>query len=202
MQRAIVDNHSCFDRAKPLRRLWSGNFFNLVLQHTQAFDNFTPSLANDRLRFGEAQKFLSDDRPARFVKNFAPHWPEKEGESVIDWEQVATLQTAVGRDDFSTIMCVFFKEVEEANAQLTMGVTTDQFRDILHFVKGSALSVGFVELSEQCAQAEGNFAGSHQITSIWKEILTSYEESKEHFLSNTETCSAPIEQIEPRFRHS
>ena len=121
---------------------------------------------------------------------------------MIDWEQVATLQTAVGRDDFSTIMCVFFKEVEEANAQLTMGVTTDQFRDILHFVKGSALSVGFVELSEQCAQAEGNFAGSQQITSFWKEILTSYEKSKEHFLLNTETCSAPIGQIEPRFRHS
>ena len=121
---------------------------------------------------------------------------------MIDWEQVATLQTAVGRDDFSTIMCVFFKEVEEANAQLTMDVTTDQFRDILHFVKGSALSVGFVELSEQCAQAEGDFTGSHQITSIWKEILTSYEKSKEHFLSNTGTCIAPIEQIEPRFRHS
>jgi HPt (histidine-containing phosphotransfer) domain-containing protein len=121
---------------------------------------------------------------------------------VIDWEQVATLQTAVGRDDFSTIMRVFFKEVEEANAQLTMGVTTDQFRDILHFVKGSALSVGFVELSEQCAQAERNFAGSHQITSIGKEIITSYEKSKEHFLSNTQTCIAPIRQIEPKFRHS
>jgi HPt (histidine-containing phosphotransfer) domain-containing protein len=165
LQRAIVDNHSCFDRAKPLRRVWSGYFFNLVLQHSKAFGNFAPSLANDRLRFGEAQKFLSDDRPARFFKNFAPHWPEKEGESVID-------------------------------------VTTDQFRDILHFVKGSALSVGFVELSEKCAQVESNFAGSHQITSIWKEILTSYEKSKEHFLSNTETCSALIEQIEPRFRHS
>lgn len=70
---------------------------------------------------------------------------------MIDWRQLGTLREEVGAEDFDEIVQMFLEEVEEALTRLGDG--PDLAAD-LHFLKGSALNLGFVDLSQLCALAE------------------------------------------------
>lgn len=71
---------------------------------------------------------------------------------MIDWERVAELQEEVGTEDFYEVVELFFEEVEEALDRLvTQNVAT---AESLHFLKGSALNLGFEELAALCKVAE------------------------------------------------
>ena len=73
---------------------------------------------------------------------------------MIDWARVEDLRTATGEADFCEIVDLFLEEVEEALAALVDHGGAEDLRERLHFLKGSALNLGFADLSEMCAEGE------------------------------------------------
>lgn len=72
---------------------------------------------------------------------------------MIDRKRIENLKAEVGEDDLAEVVMLFCEEVEE---------TLDRIRapaarivpDDLHFLKGSALNIGFVEMAGLCQLAE------------------------------------------------
>lgn len=71
---------------------------------------------------------------------------------MIDWERVAELQEEVGAEDFQDVVALFCEEVEDALARL--GSDHQKDAETLHFLKGSALNLGFETMAALCRQAE------------------------------------------------
>ena len=96
---------------------------------------------------------------------------------MIDWERVAQLRDGLGPDDFSEVVALFFEEVAEALARLAATGDAALRRDDLHFLKGSALNLGFTALSELCGAAERQVEGADMAA-----ILQCYGASRDSFL--------------------
>ena len=101
---------------------------------------------------------------------------------MIDWERVADLRSEVGEDDFFEVVELFLEEVEEVIDRLTRSPEPARFEDDLHFLKGSALNLGFRHFSGLCQTGEKlSAAGKGDQVDIEK-VLASYRESRQIFL--------------------
>ena len=87
---------------------------------------------------------------------------------MINWNRVAELRHEVGEDDFDEVVELFIEEVEDVLA--TLGQNDDLPKD-LHFLKGSALNLGFTEMARLCTEGE---RGAPDITAI----RSSYTDAK------------------------
>ncbi|MFP4043627.1 MAG: histidine kinase [Rhodosalinus sp.] len=88
---------------------------------------------------------------------------------MIDWTRVTELHREVGAEDFEEVVTLFVEEVEAALDALDHD---DPSPEHLHFLKGSALNLGFTALAQQCAPP-GNTAA----------LRACFAESKASFLS-------------------
>ena len=78
---------------------------------------------------------------------------------MIDWARVAQLRDEIGGDDFDEVTELFLMEVEDTLMRLDAATgDAEQFRDLLHFLKGSALNLGFHDMSEVCSRGEADAA--------------------------------------------
>ena len=75
-------------------------------------------------------------------------------ENLIDWAQVASLRDDVGEEDFDEVVGLFIEEVETELAGLAPDAGHMQLCNTLHFLKGSALNIGFKEMATLCGQGE------------------------------------------------
>ena len=76
---------------------------------------------------------------------------------MIDWIRVAQLRDEIGADDFDEVADLFLLEVEETLDQLDSAQgDVVRMEEILHFLKGSALNLGFAEFSAPCATGEAD----------------------------------------------
>ena len=73
---------------------------------------------------------------------------------MIDWDRVAELKDEVGADAFDEVVAIFLEEVDEAMANLSAGAGAEELQDSLHFLKGSALSLGFQQMADHCQSGE------------------------------------------------
>lgn len=74
---------------------------------------------------------------------------------MIDWTRVAELRDEIGPEDFSEVAELFLMEVEDTLARLTSAQSDPaQMQELMHFLKGSALNLGFSNLAEICSTAE------------------------------------------------
>jgi len=72
---------------------------------------------------------------------------------MIDWSRVASLRDEVGADDFQEVVSLFLEEADAAVSDLgTAG--PDMLEAQLHFLKGSALSLGFTDFARLCEEGE------------------------------------------------
>lgn len=71
---------------------------------------------------------------------------------MIDWLRMSELRDEIGQDGFDEVVDVFLEEAEEVLARLTRdaGPTPED----LHFLKGSALNLGFVSVAQLCQDGE------------------------------------------------
>ncbi|GEM_PF-502339 len=74
-------------------------------------------------------------------------------EPIVDWAQLADLKSAVGEDDFADIADVFLDEAAEALGRLDASDPA-ALAEGLHFLKGSALNLGFTAFARLCAEGE------------------------------------------------
>ena len=100
------------------------------------------------------------------------------------------------------LLWCFFLEVEEAKYKLRDSRPTKTTRDTLHFVKGSALSLGFIAFSEYCLRAEKELALGNPMQPVLEDLFMIYEESKLQFSTRYGWKSRTIAQIAPAFHHS
>jgi HPt (histidine-containing phosphotransfer) domain-containing protein len=103
---------------------------------------------------------------------------------MIDWAQVNTLRDDVGKDDFSEIVEIFIEEVEEVINRLRNTSSLDTLGDDLHFLKGSALNLGFSVFSDHCQKGETAAAAGKAAQVDVSAILSSYDTSKTLFLAH------------------
>lgn len=102
---------------------------------------------------------------------------------MINWDKVRELRDDIGAEDFNEIIEVFLEEVETELATLSCKPAA-QLGASMHFLKGSALNLGFQEFSEKCHAGE-KLAAKDKASSIdLAELQICYSASKEQFLAS------------------
>ena len=103
---------------------------------------------------------------------------------MIDWDRIATLREEVGPDDFDEVVDLFLDEVDEEIAALTDHENGTQLAEKLHFLKGSALNLGFTDFSSLCQKGETVLTNDPESQFDLIAVKTSYQTSRDHFLEN------------------
>jgi len=102
---------------------------------------------------------------------------------MIEWNRVRELREEIGPDAFEEVLDLFLEEVETALAVLRTATHEDDLEAQLHFLKGSALNLGFAALAELCDDGEARSrAGARDSVDI-SAIVSGYETSKAAFLA-------------------
>lgn len=84
---------------------------------------------------------------------------------MIDWSRIQELRDEIGADDFQEVVELFMSEVQDSLTDL--GIAPEDCRHVqerLHFLKGSALNLGFAEMSRLCQAGELAAASGHPET--------------------------------------
>ncbi|KPP86446.1 MAG: HPt domain protein [Rhodobacteraceae bacterium HLUCCO07] len=105
---------------------------------------------------------------------------------MIDWDKIAELRNDIGQEDFDEVVELFLEEVEEAMERLRAGLPADKLECCLHFLKGSALNLGFTAFSELCAKGEAASAAGDYTSIDLCEVIQTYDASKATFLKTLE----------------
>ncbi|QBF34124.1 Hpt domain-containing protein [Thalassococcus sp. S3] len=102
---------------------------------------------------------------------------------MIKWARVAELREEIGEEDFDEVVDLFLEEVQEVVTKLRTNPSLADLEQDLHFLKGSALSLGFARFSELCQNGEQRSASGDAASVDLAEILTGFEQSKKVFLA-------------------
>lgn len=101
---------------------------------------------------------------------------------MIDWKRVQVLKNEVGSEDFGEIVDLFLEEVESAIAELCALEDRTSLGENLHFLKSSAMSVGFSSFSDLCQAGEEAAEKGEADQINLKELSDIYQVSKKTFL--------------------
>jgi len=102
---------------------------------------------------------------------------------VINWSRVEELRDEIGGEDFDEVVDLFLEEVDEEITGLSGSNPDTDLEARLHFLKGSALNLGFQAFSELCRDGEQRAAGGNGNTVDLAAIQESYARSKTTFLA-------------------
>ena len=100
---------------------------------------------------------------------------------MINWDRVNELRDEIGEEDFGEVVELFLEEVEQVIDKLRSAPDMNTLGADLHFLKGSALNLGFRGFSSLCQTGETASSEGLAETVDIAEILASYEASKETF---------------------
>lgn len=99
---------------------------------------------------------------------------------MINWAKILELRDEVGAEDFDEVVELFLEEVDETIA--TLGAEGRSVEHDLHFLKGSALNLGFEAFSDLCRAGEAAAANGQSGSVDTRAVIDSYEASKAAFL--------------------
>lgn len=100
---------------------------------------------------------------------------------MINWDRVNELRDEIGSEDFSEVAEIFLEEVDEVIARLKSSPDPATLEQDLHFLKGSALNLGFAALSKLCADGEARAAGGDAQSIALAPVFDTYAKSCEAF---------------------
>ncbi len=103
---------------------------------------------------------------------------------MIDWARVVTLRDEVGADDFDEVVDIFMEEVDEMIEHLRKAPDISNLEKDLHFLKGSALNLGFRDFSNLCQQGETLSANGNAKAVDVPKIVQIYDASKRTFVKD------------------
>ncbi len=72
----------------------------------------------------------------------------------INWHRIMELRSELGDDSVDEIVDAFLEEVADAIGQIDPNAALDTLESDMHFVKSSALNLGFAGLAELCHEGE------------------------------------------------
>lgn len=102
---------------------------------------------------------------------------------MIDWEKILELREEIGNEDFSEVVELFLEEVDGAMDQLRAGLPQEKWECCLHFLKGSALNLGFQAFSALCAAGESAAVAGEFDQIDMADVIAAYDQSKAAFLA-------------------
>ncbi|SMX47036.1 Hpt domain-containing protein [Actibacterium lipolyticum] len=109
---------------------------------------------------------------------------------MIDWIRVSELQAEVGSEAFGEVVEMFLEEVEEVTERLVTSPDQAALSDDLHFLKGSALSLGFAQFADMCHDGEKRVASQGAAAVDVSALVECYTLSKTQFLTKLAKASA------------
>lgn len=109
---------------------------------------------------------------------------------MIDWHRVDELRDEVGAEDFEEVVDLFLEEVDEIIERLADSPDPARYEDDLHFLKGSALNLGFRAFGVLCSDGEQQSASGNSDSVDIAAVVTCYRESKEQFIASLGTTRA------------
>ena len=101
---------------------------------------------------------------------------------MIDWDRIAELRDEIGAEDFDDVVTLFLDEVTEVVEALRAGGVRDQLECQLHFLKGSAMNLGFARFAAMCQAGEQDAAAGRADEVDVVAILACYDASRAAFL--------------------
>lgn len=96
---------------------------------------------------------------------------------MIDWSKVEELRNKIGVDDFDEVVELFLSEVEDRIDVALTKADSESFEEGLHFLKGSALNLGFDQFAQLCGAGEQQAANGVPFDRM-DEIASAYQNSK------------------------
>lgn len=109
---------------------------------------------------------------------------------MIDWNRVRELQEEIGADAFPEVVEMFLEESEEVVDRLT-AAQRDNLQEDLHFLKGSAMSIGFSDLAELCQSGETLSSTGQGAEVDLNAIVQGYFTAKDLFLRDLPAQTGP-----------
>jgi len=106
---------------------------------------------------------------------------------MIDWHRVIELRDEVGAEDFPEVVELFLEEVDEVIARLKTAANADTVEADLHFLKGSALNLGFSAFGEACSRGERMAADGRGADVDVGGVVACYEASLSEFNTRLHT---------------
>lgn len=102
---------------------------------------------------------------------------------MIDWDRVRQLKMEVGTEDFDEVVEIFFDEIGTVVAQVPEVKDAEPLAHTLHFLRSSALNLGFSSLAERCKDGETRAeSGDHALVDRHA-IVACFDASKSEFLN-------------------
>jgi len=109
---------------------------------------------------------------------------------MIDWKRIDELRGEIGPDGFAEVADMFLEEAEQAVQALARGLAADEIAAQLHFLRGSALSLGLVDLAAVCHDGEHKAASGRSVQIDLEQIAVIYQASRAQLLGSIATGSA------------
>lgn len=109
---------------------------------------------------------------------------------MIDWKRVEELKAEIGADGFIEVADMFLEEAEAAVQALTAASRADEVEAQLHFLKGSALNLGLMDLAGVCQVGERHAASGQGEAVDIARIAAIYRASRAQLLAGIATGSA------------
>lgn len=82
---------------------------------------------------------------------------------MLDWTRIDELLAEIGEADFGEVVTLFLEEADTAVKALDASPGGSALEEVLHFLKGSALNLGFAELARLCAEGERAAGRSEEV---------------------------------------
>ncbi len=101
---------------------------------------------------------------------------------MIDWDRVRELRNEVGASDFEDVVELFLEEVGEVIQRLESDPNPGTLEQDLHFLKGSALSLGFRAFSALCQDGERLSADGEADSVDVGRIVSGFHQSRDQFI--------------------
>jgi len=101
---------------------------------------------------------------------------------MIDWDRIAQLRDEVGPEVFPEVVELFLEEVDEVTRRLGKAPDCDTLASDLHFLKGSALNLGFARFGALCGEGERLATSGRPAAVSLGEILECYRTSRQVFV--------------------
>ncbi|MGB8812035.1 MAG: Hpt domain-containing protein [Paracoccaceae bacterium] len=109
---------------------------------------------------------------------------------MIDWGRVNNLRDEIGVDDFSEVIELFLEETDDVIIKFPDPSNCDGIGKSLHFLKGSALNLGFSDLAAICQEGERIANTGTTVGIDLGRVAAVYHSSKRAFLIGLQALSA------------
>jgi len=109
---------------------------------------------------------------------------------MIDWGRVRELRDEIGMEDFTEVVQLFLEETDEVSEKMAVGMSDQAIEAALHFLRGSALNLGFKDLAALCQTGEKAAANGQYEAIDLAQVVTLYETSKAAFQSGQNSENA------------